>query len=821
MKKMHFLSTGLLLLIFCITTGAQTLTVSTTQTNIACNSVCNGSATATPSGGVTPYTYSWSPGSFSTATITSLCAGTYTAYVTDGAATQRTSVVTITQPPLLTITTSYVGATCGNPNGSATANVSGGTPPYTYSWNPSGITTLIANLLSAGTYTVTVTDANGCIATHSVVVTNSPGPTASISGTTNVSCFGGNNGSITSTAFGGSPPYSYSWNTVPSQHTVTATSLSAGSYTLTITDGNGCTANAVATITQPPPLTNYLTSISPSCQTCCDGAINASTSGGTAQYTYSWSPPPLVTAVPGLNGLCSGGTYTCVISDANGCTVTNTTSPAYLTINITSTNVSCNGGANGSATANVTGGTAPYSYTWTPISGSSPSVSSLLAGTFVVTIHDANGNSNSASVVITQPAMLTVSPGTTIPASCHLSDGSVSPNVSGGTPPWTCLWNTTPVQTTFTATNLTSGTYSMTVTDANGCTATQGLTLGDSCKYVWPGDANDDGVADNNDILAIGVGNGTVGTIRTGASLTWIGQPSTNWIDTLISGSNYKFIDCNGDGTINNSDTTAVVQNFNMIHNVRLPAPPPYDFSLPDLYIHHTTDTVAANSHGSFQIGLGRSTMPANNIYGVAFTIHFNSTLVVPSSVSMNLNSSWMGTNGVNLIGVGHTPSNSGITAVGIVRTNQTDISGNGYIATVNYMTSNSLTGTGQSQQLGFTITGVNVISANQHAVSVNAVNDSIIVIDPALITGIKAVGSNAFHLSAGPNPFDTYTTIYVEGKGTLNYILYDIAGRELRKFQSAESTVTLNRDGLENGLYILKVFSGKGIVGEEKLVVR
>jgi hypothetical protein len=258
-----------------------------------------------------------------------------------------------------------------------------------------------------------------------------------------------------------------------------------------------------------------------------------------------------------------------------------------------------------------------------------------------------------------------------------------------------------------------------------------------------------------------------------------------------------------------------------MVHNVRLPAPPPYDFSLPDLYIHHTTDTVAANMHGSFQIGLGRSTLPANNIYGLAFTIHFNSSLVVPSSVSMNLNSTWMGTNGVNLIGVAHTPSNSGITAVGIVRTNQTDISGNGYIATVNYTTSNSLTGTGQSQQVKFTITGVTVISANQHTVSVNAVNDSIIVIDPALITGIESVESNSSHLSVGPNPFDSYTTIHTTGTGLLTYLLYDLTGRELRKFQSAENTVTLNRDGLEKGLYLLNVFSGKEIVGEEKLIVK
>src|SRR6202008_1716834 len=163
--------------------------------------------------------------------------------VTDANGCVITRTIAVTQPTAITATSTTVTAICGNPNGAATVTPSGGTPGYTYSWAPSGGTGATASGLAAGTYTCTITDANGCTFTHSVTIVNAGSPAASIVSSTNILCFGGNNGSSTATATGGTGPYTYAWT--PSGGTgATATGLIAGAYTVTATDANGCTSTA-------------------------------------------------------------------------------------------------------------------------------------------------------------------------------------------------------------------------------------------------------------------------------------------------------------------------------------------------------------------------------------------------------------------------------------------------------------------------------------------------------------------------------------------------------------------------------------------------
>jgi gliding motility-associated-like protein len=468
----------------CTATASVTVTqppVLTATAGPATNVLCNGSATGsdivTAGGGTPNYTYSWTTIPVqTTANATGLSAGTYTCTVTDANGCTATTSVTITQPTALNATTTTVSSTCGNANGSATANPTGGTGTYTYSWATSPVqTTQTATNLTAGTYTVTVTDANGCTFTTTATVANITGETVNITTIVNVLCNGGNNGSASPTVTGGTGPYTYSWSTSPPQTSSTATGLTAGSYTLSVTDANGCLATASVTITQPPLLiasTNGIVNVL--CNAGSNGSATANPTGGTPNYTYSWNTIPVQTT-PTATGL-SAGTYTVTVTDANGCTATASatiTQPPVLTVTTAApTNILCNGGNNGSDIATAGGGTPNYTYSWntTPVQ-TTPTATGLSAGTYTITVTDANGCTATANVTVTQPTALTCTT-TFVPATCSYANGSATAAPGGGTPGYTYSWNTIPVQTTPTATGLTAGTYTVTITDANGCTLT-------------------------------------------------------------------------------------------------------------------------------------------------------------------------------------------------------------------------------------------------------------------------------------------------------------------------------------------------------------
>ena len=449
------------------------------STNILCNGGTNGSATVTGAGGTAPYTYLWNPSGNTNATATGLSAATYTVTITDNNGCTATASVTLTQPPLLTATISaQTNVLCnGANNGSATVTAAGGTPTYTYAWTPVGGTNSIGTGLSAGNYTVTVTDKNGCTATTSVTITQPPLLTATISAQTNVLCNGGNNGSATVTAAGGTPAYTYAWT--PSGGTNTnATGLSAGTYTITVTDNNGCTATASVTITQPTPITLTTTSTQSTCGNNNNGTATVTAAGGTPAYTYLWNPSGSTNAT--ATGL-SVGTYTIMVTDNNGCTQTSTvnvTSPSNITATIAaSTNILCNGGNNGSATVTTAGGTAPYTYLWNPSGNTNATATGLTAGTYSVTVTDNTGCSVIATVTLTQPPVLTATMGNPTNVLCNGgNNGSATVTAGGGTPNYTYAWAPAGGNTS-TGNGLSAGSYTVTVTDANGCTATASVTI--------------------------------------------------------------------------------------------------------------------------------------------------------------------------------------------------------------------------------------------------------------------------------------------------------------------------------------------------------
>ncbi len=446
-------------------------------TNVSCNNGANGTATVSVSGGTPGYTYSWAPYGGTAATATGLSAGTFTVTVTDGNNCSKTRDFEITQPNALSVTPSQTNILCnGTPTGSASVTVTGGTGAYTYSWAPSGGTASTATGLSAGTYTVTITDANNCQATESFTISQPPVLTAIPVAQTNIACYGSATGSATVTATGGTGTYTYSW--APSGGTnATAIGLTAGTYVVTITDVNSCTATQAFTISQPSAALSATTSATTvSCYGGANGTATVSVTGGTPGYTYSWAPYGGTSATAiGLEA----GAYNVTITDFNGCILTeNVTvgSPAQFATNFTKTDVSCNGGSNGSATVTVTGGTGAYTYSWAPSGGTAATASGLSAGTYTVTITDANACTATQTVTIAQPVLLTATSSKTDVTCSGASNGSATVIARGGTGTYTYLWAPSG-GTAATATGLSPGNYTATITDANGCFTTQTVTI--------------------------------------------------------------------------------------------------------------------------------------------------------------------------------------------------------------------------------------------------------------------------------------------------------------------------------------------------------
>ena len=455
-----------------ITQPAAALSTTPSQTNLNCFSVCNGTASVIAGGGTPNYTYAWSPSGGASSAASSLCAGNYVVTITDSKGCTKTQSYTITQPTALSNTVSSTLSGCAVNNGTASVSASGGTPGYTYAWPPSGQTTPTATGLAGGTYTVIVTDSKGCSKTSTVNVGNTNAPTVSSTSSTPAGC-SVNNGTATANATGGTPNYTYAWSP-GGQNTQTANGLAGGTYTCIITDANGCSVSTTVNVGLASSPTTSASSTQSTC-TAANGTGTANPSGGTGAYTYSWSPSGQITQT--ATGLGSGN-YSVLVTDANGCT-------ASATISVTSangptltastlTNVSCNGGNNGTASTSVTGGTPGFTYSWSNGQATS-TATGLSAGTYTVTVTDANSCSYVTTTTVTQPTLL-ASSSTHTNVTCNGSNtGSATINPSGGTPGYTYLWNNG--QLTQTATGLIAGSYSVTVTDLNGCTATNTVSI--------------------------------------------------------------------------------------------------------------------------------------------------------------------------------------------------------------------------------------------------------------------------------------------------------------------------------------------------------
>jgi hypothetical protein len=468
------------------------ITSAGSQTNLNCNGICNGSATMIPSGGTSPYTYSWSPSGGTAATANSLCAGSYTCTVTDNVGCSSTRTYTITQPPAINVGASLqTNVNCnGGNNGAASVNASGGTGTLTYNWtpgNPTGDGTASVSSLTAGTWTCTVTDGNGCSASRPFTITQPPAISVTIASQTNTTCNGGTNGAASVTASGGVGILAYDWmpGNPSGDGTNSISGIFANTWTCYVSDENGCTTIQAITITQPPAISVLTASISPpSCNGGNNGSASVSASGGTGSLSYNWTPGnPTGDGTTSVSGL-TAGSWTCTVTDGSGCTGTRTiniTQPTAISVSsVSQTNVSCNGANNGSATASASGGTGTLLFNWTPYGGATPTASGLIAGTYTCTVTDGNLCSSSRTFTITQPTAIVVNAVSQTNVSCNAgNNGAATISASGGTGAFTYNW--TPGNPTGDGTvsvsGLSAGSWTCTVTDANACSASRIITI--------------------------------------------------------------------------------------------------------------------------------------------------------------------------------------------------------------------------------------------------------------------------------------------------------------------------------------------------------
>jgi hypothetical protein len=438
-------------------------------TDNICFGVAAGSIDNTVTGGTAPYNYQWNT-SATSQDLQNLLAGTYVVTITDANGCLLTSTMSVAQPPQsMSASETHVDVSCfGGGNGAINLTVTGPGFPFTYLWNNGATTEDISNLVP-GVYNVTITDQSGCTLQQSVNITQ---PTSLINVQaviTDVACYNVQTGAIDLSVSGGLAPYLYAWSNNTGNQDLT--NVIGGNYQVTVMDAAGCQVILTYPISQPSdPLVIQLNPVQVACTGALTGQVDLVVTGGTPTYTYAWNNSAQSQDLLGVGT----GLYSVVVTDANGCTASASTFLTQPTMSLTASaavsGVSCFGGNNGLIDVSVVGGTAPYNYSWN--NGSfDQDIDTLLAGTYVLEIYDDNGCYLQQTYQVTQSLSPLVLTSAMTPVGCYgLSNGALNLTVVGGTAPYTYLWSNT--STNQDLQNIVAGIYSVTVTDANGCSAT-------------------------------------------------------------------------------------------------------------------------------------------------------------------------------------------------------------------------------------------------------------------------------------------------------------------------------------------------------------
>ena len=482
-------------------------TITSVVTDATCFGASNGQIVVTANG-FPPYTYVWTGSASTNDTANNLAAGPYSVTVTGGGiGCSATANFTVAEPTAVLLgTPNITNATCTQ-GGSITVTASGGTGAIDFIWSNGDSVASISNL-AAGPYDVTATDQNGCSTSATYNINAALNAiTFAQAVVSDVTCNGLANGSISTSASGGTGTIDYLWN--DGQTTPAITGLAPNIYSVTASDQNGCSASVSYVITEPtamqfgqPAITNAL------CST--GGSIKISAIGGTGTITFVWSNTMTGDSIYNL----AAGNYTVTATDSSACTIT-----ATYTVNPDPNSVilgqpaivdvSCNGGNDGSVSVTASGGTGTYNYNWSD--GQSGTIATgLSAGPITISVTDTNNCLATQTYTVNEPPALAVVV-TPQDATCYQApNGSVTADVTGGTGPYTYLWDDVNAQTTQTAMGLPMGFYTVAVTDSKGCTASGSDSINEPADMVI--------ATSTTPVKCVGDHNGTISVTATGGT---------------------------------------------------------------------------------------------------------------------------------------------------------------------------------------------------------------------------------------------------------------------------------------------------------------
>ena len=478
-----------------------------------CNAQSTGSIEITAAGGVGGYTYAWTGGAAPTSNPQNLPAGVYDVTVMDSnGCVEVLTGLEVSEPDPITFSYTSTDATCNMNNGDIELTVMGGNGGYTYAWTGGADPVANPQNLAAGDYEVTITDLLGCTTVGMITVATPTALAVQSVSTTDATCFGQADGSISVVISGGSPGYSYAWSG-GLDPVANPTGVAAGTYDVDITDMDGCVISTSATVDEPPIIDISVISVSPATCNQDNGSIDIEVQGGVPPYTYLWSNGDMNQDPSGL----SSGQAQVIVTDGNGCTAmadTSVAAPGALNVVEQVNGVSCFSATDGSIILNASGGNGPYTYIWSiPGVGDTNVASNLGGGMYSVIVEDADGcRFTIPNIEVPEPDLLVQSSIIATDASCLANDGSIEVDFTGGTGAYTYSWTSS---TGFTSSaedisGLEPGVYTLLVTDENNCTTTVQGTI----DVPTPPTAS----ATPTDVLCNGDASGSIEVLVSGAN---------------------------------------------------------------------------------------------------------------------------------------------------------------------------------------------------------------------------------------------------------------------------------------------------------------
>jgi gliding motility-associated-like protein len=455
--------------------------------NVTCNGDSTGSIVTTVPGASMPLQYEWSFGS-SDANPVNVPAGRHYVKITDANRCESIESVEILQPPPIAVALTPGDILCYGGTTEIKSVASGGTGALSYAWN-TGESAPLLNAIPAGTYSLNVTDAAGCMTSDSVTLAEPTRLVAKISDAIDPTCAGVEDGSLALFVEGGTAPYRYTWSngsSLPDQQ-----NLGGGDYTIEVTDAHNCVVSDVRTLLEPPLLKTQMTKLSDvSCYAGSDAALQISPSGGTPPYRYRWydSLVTLSTLGPSVSGL-SRGVYSVEVTDSRDCQVVQNMEvlqpAAPLQVDIFPLPGKCNGQATGSLDLKTQGGTPPYAFSWST-GQTVEDLSNVPAGKYEVTVTDAEGCQSANKTLLVEPPPISITLSERNVSCADGADGKIAiTRIREGLAPYDIMWSTG--ESGESIENLVEGVYSVRVTDAAGCSSTREVDVfknEDACLFI-------------------------------------------------------------------------------------------------------------------------------------------------------------------------------------------------------------------------------------------------------------------------------------------------------------------------------------------------